>query len=83
MLPNPIYDLTIEAMRVLFILSVPILVAVMVAGAVGGAIQGVTNIPEPAISYSLKLLALVVSVYLFYSDGVDAVLKLVQMGFSS
>ena len=52
-------EICIEAMRVLFLLSAPCIAVAAIVGLLSGALQTVTSIHEIALSYALKLLALI------------------------
>ena len=73
------YDIVLEAMRVLFLIGLPLVVGVTLAGAFGGALQGATSIRDSVISYSLRLLALVAVLYFFLPSTGRALMALARM----
>lgn len=81
MIPDQVYSLLVESIRVLFLLGLPVVVIGLVAGALSSVLQGVTQIPEPAISYALKVVALVAVGFFFLSDFGSGLIDLFEQGF--
>ncbi len=54
----------VEALKLIFLLAFPMLVALLVVGLVSGALQSATLIHDPVIGYAARLAALVVTLYL-------------------
>jgi type III secretory pathway component EscS len=51
---------------VLFLLAVPVIAAVAVAGIFVSAIQSATTVKDPASAYAVRLIALMIGLYLLY-----------------
>lgn len=58
-----LYEISVEAIRALFLIGAPILVAAVVAGLVMGAVQSATSIQDRALGYAAKLSAVVAMIY--------------------
>jgi flagellar biosynthesis protein FliQ len=69
-------DVVAEGLRTLFLICGPCLVAVALAGILSGVLQTVTAIHESAISYVLKLAALVGLTGMFFIPMRDGLLAL-------
>lgn len=63
------YAVIREALRVLFLLGVPVVIAAMVAGVLSGVFQGSTLITDPAIGYTLRVLAIAAVIALVFASG--------------
>ena len=57
------YDLAVEALRALFLLAVPVVIVAAVAGTIIGALQSATTIQDSALSYAVRLGAVVALLY--------------------
>jgi len=66
-------DILIELLRTLFIVGLPIVLFLAIAGLLAAAFQAATTVVEPALGYAARLVALVVVGYLFLPTFIDAV----------
>ena len=57
------YEIVYQGMRVLFLLGLPVVAAVSLAGTLAAALQAATTIQDPAIGYAARLGALVAVLY--------------------
>lgn len=62
----PLQEFLVLALRTLLLLVVPLLLIVAIAGTLVSALQSVTTVHDPATSYVVRLLALVLALYLFF-----------------
>ena len=76
-----LYDAIVEGLRILFLLAVPVVVALSLTGTVVSALQAVTSINEPALGYGLKLLALVVVLYVMLPSVTQSLVSFSQLVF--
>lgn len=76
-----IYSVLLEGLRALFLIVVPLTVAITVAGALAGAAQASTSIVDVAIGYAARLLATAVILYLFFPVFSRSVIALAQQAF--
>lgn len=74
-----LYDLLIEAVRVLFLLLAPPIFALTLAGLVVGSIQTMTAISDAAVSYAAKLFVLLVVGYFFMPSAISALQSLCEL----
>lgn len=63
----------IEGLRTVFIVGVPVVVGVAVAGLIVAALQSATTVVEPALSYAVRLVTVVVLGYLCLPMFIEAV----------
>jgi type III secretory pathway component EscS len=75
------YEAFILGVRVLFLLAVPLVVAVAIAGTVISALQSATTIKDPAGAYAVRLVALVVTIYLMYPAFARSLADLVRLSW--
>jgi type III secretory pathway component EscS len=57
MFGGDIYAALVEGLRALFLIVVPVTIAVMLAGALAGVLQTSTAVVDTAIGYAARLLA--------------------------
>lgn len=50
-------EIIVQGLRALFLLSIPILAGITIAGVFVGILQSVTTISDPAIGYAVRLIA--------------------------
>lgn len=55
---GPLYDLLLQSMRVLFLVGVPIVLALSVASIIVGALQAATSIHDAVLGYAARLAVL-------------------------
>jgi flagellar biosynthesis protein FliQ len=66
-------DILIELLRTLFIVGLPVVLFLALAGTVAAALQSATTVVEPALGYAARLVALVIVGYLFLPTFIEAV----------
>ena len=76
------YEVTIEALRVLFLLGVPIVLAMAVLGTVAAALQTATTLHDAALTYAIRLITLAVLIYLLLPFAVTSLVNLTNLAFS-
>lgn len=59
-----LYDLLLQGLRVLFILGIPSVAAMALAGLFISALQAATSINDPASRYGIRLLSFILVLYL-------------------
>jgi len=59
-------ELLVEALRILFLLAVPVVIVTALAGTIISALQSATTIDEPALSYAIRLLAVIILFYFMF-----------------
>ena len=72
-------EVAIQVERVLFLLAVPVVVAVAVAGTLISALQSATTMKDPASAYAVRLLALVATLYFLYPGFARSLTELVAI----
>ncbi|WKZ57180.1 MAG: flagellar biosynthetic protein FliQ [Bdellovibrionota bacterium] len=83
MVDSETYALLREGLRVLFLIGLPIVVAAMIAGVLSGIFQGSTLITDPAVGYTLRLLAVVGVIALVMTTGFSLLQNLLVTALSS
>ena len=73
------YESFVLGVRVLFLLAVPVVMAVAVAGTIISALQSATTIKDPAGAYAMRLIALVITIYLMYPAFSRSLADLVRL----
>jgi type III secretory pathway component EscS len=63
-----ITEVVAQGFRLLVLISLPLLAAIAIGGAIAGALQTITNIYEPAIGFLARLVAFVFALYLVWGD---------------
>ena len=81
MIGGELYSVMLEGFRALFLIVVPVTVAVTLAGALAGLMQASTSIADVAIGYALRLGAAAIVFYLFFPAFSRSVLKLAELAF--
>ncbi len=70
---NPIgIDLFNSAYRAILILGLPLAIAGVVAGIVAASLQGFLRIQDPALSYVVRLVAILIVLGVFFSTQAQA-----------
>lgn len=77
-----IRDVALEAVRVLFLLSLPLLVAVTLGGVLVGALQSATSVREPALGYAVRAIVTVLILYLLAAQIGPLMLNLAHLALS-
>ena len=72
-------DLIMEALRVFFVLALPMVALVSLASTLVSALQGATAIPDPALGYAVRLLAAISVLYFFGPAAIHSLLALTEM----
>jgi type III secretory pathway component EscS len=75
-----LYDALDMSVRILFLALIPLLSATTGAGVIIGILQTATSIQEPALGYSVRLVAFVASLYLVLPGIIEMLLELMTMG---
>ncbi len=75
------YDVILEAMKALFLMCLPIVLALALAGTLVSAFQSVTGLTDPASAYAVRLITLVLVLYFFFSAMSQTILNLAGMVF--
>ena len=78
---GPEYDVVLLGLRTLFVLGVPVVLALAVAGTIIGALQSATAIQEPALGYAVRLLALVCLLYVLLPTAIPTLIALAELAF--
>ena len=73
------YELLDLSFRVLFLGLVPILAVTSIASVLIAVLQTATSIKEPALAYSVRLIALLGSLYIVLPTTVELLLEMMQM----
>lgn len=76
------YDVIDLAFRVLFLCLIPVFAVTAIASVLIAALQTATSITEPALAYSVRLLAFLASLYLVLPGTSEALLELMRMVLS-
>jgi flagellar biosynthesis protein FliQ len=58
--PADLYDISVEALTLALLLSLPVIAAALVAGVVTGLFQAYTKMSEPAINHAARIAAVLV-----------------------
>ncbi len=77
-----ITDLLVLALRVLFLIAAPIILAALCSGLLVGIFQAATTVRDNILSYSAKLLAVLLVTYLFLSSATELLLRLATEAWS-
>ena len=78
MIDGIVYDAIVEGIRTLFVVCVPIVAAVAVAGFVMSIIQSATTITDPALSYAVRLAAFGAVAYVLLSSFIQTIYSLTE-----
>ena len=70
-----------SASRSVVVVGLPVLGAVVLAGALVAALQTATSIHDPAISYGARLVSLVLVLYMVFPSAARAMLELAELAF--
>jgi len=73
------YDLILQAIKVLFLTCLPILAVLSVAGILSSILQVVTGIHDPALSYAVRVLALIALLYFLIPSLWQSIVSLAEM----
>jgi len=66
MTDTSIYELISFSLRIFFVISVPLLAAMVLASLVVGLLQAASGVQEKTIQYAARLVVFVVLAYLFF-----------------
>jgi len=80
-MPQAQYDIVYLGLQALFLLAVPVVVAVSLAGTIAAVLQSATSIQDPALGYTARLLALLLVLYLVLPSTVDIIISLARTAF--
>ena len=81
MVGGELYSILFEGFRTLFLIVVPMTVAVTLAGTLAGLLQTSTSIADVAIGYAFRLAAASIVLYLFFPAYSRSVMKLAELAF--
>lgn len=70
-----------DGLKALFLISVPLVAGVALAGTLTAAVQGATSLHDSATAYAVRLLALVVVLYLYLPAFLTQIAALAQYAF--
>ncbi len=73
------YDLLYQAIKVVFLTALPVLLVLGISGLLAGVLQAATGINDIAVSYGIKMLALVGLLYFFLPAWFDSISKLAEL----
>ena len=76
------FELIYEAIRLLFLLGVPILLAIATVGLFVSSLQAATTIQDQSSSYAVKLIVLIALLYFGLPIAVQALSEFSQICFS-
>lgn len=76
-----IFDAIIEALRVLFLLSAPLVAAVAFGGLIASILQASMAINEPALNYGVKLLVFLLVLYFLFPTIAQSLLSLAERAY--
>jgi type III secretory pathway component EscS len=76
-------EVLLYGLRVLFLLSLPLLLAAAVMGTLVAALQTTSSISENSIGYAAKLLVLAAVVYLLFPSAVSMLSTLMRMALGA
>ncbi len=71
MLDSATSQVLVDALRVLFLLGIPIVAALSLVSTLVAALQSATSIQEPVLGFGARLIVLVVLLYLMYPTFVS------------
>ncbi len=69
-------EVAIEALRVLFLICLPLVAAMLISGSIVSVFQGATSIQEPAVGYAVRVSTLIAVFYLLYPTIEESLLRL-------
>ncbi len=72
------YQILQEAMRVLFIVGLPLVLVTAIAGTIAAALMAATTIHEPALDYAVRLVVVVVVLFFLTPLAVRSLLSLME-----
>jgi flagellar biosynthesis protein FliQ len=75
------HDLVYAALRVIFLFTVPLIVAVLFSSIIVTALQTATAISEPVLGYSVRVLTVVVVLYISLPSLYSSLLELFVLAF--
>ena len=81
MMADGTYEIVLEGIRALFLIGIPVLLAVSLVGTIVAALQAATTITEPAIGYAARVAALVVLLYFLFPAFSRICTKLALLAF--
>lgn len=77
-----LYDAMYFCMRSLFLIAVPLVISVSIAGILAAALQGATSIKDNASLYAVKLVALLITLYILLPSFTDSIVTLARLAFT-
>jgi type III secretory pathway component EscS len=72
------YDLLVQAIRAVFVIGAPIVIAAAVAGTVASVLQSAMTLSEPAVGYAVRLVAVVAVIYLMFPTFAKLIVLLAE-----
>lgn len=61
-----LYDIFLLALRIIFLLALPVAGILAVSGLLAGFLQSATGVKEQALNYAVKLVVFIFLAYLFF-----------------
>lgn len=81
MLDPEIQELLLYALRIVFLLALPVVIVLSIAGTLVAAFQAATTLRESTVSYAIKLFALLALLYFTYPAFSRSLLSLAEMSW--
>lgn len=79
---NSTWQMVLEALRVLFIVGAPILVALFSASMILGGVQLFLGFYDQSFSFCIRLLATIIAIYLVLPSAQISLTKLLELAVS-
>ena len=76
-----IQELLLEAVRVLFLQGIPLILIVAFAGTIVSAIQTVTALHEPSLSYAIRVLTIIATMYFLLPGMISSIVELAKLAW--
>ena len=73
------HEIVVEAMRAIFLLGLPVVLALALVGTVSAALQTATALQDSALSYAVRVLTVIVVLYLMAPLAAQQLTKLAVM----
>ncbi len=81
MMADGLYEVLMEGVKALFLIGVPVVLAISIVGTIVAALQAATTITEPAIGYAARLAALIALLYFLFPAFSRTCTKLALLAF--
>lgn len=74
-----IYDTILQALRAFYVVGLPVVVVLTVAGALAALLQTALGVQEQTVSYAVRLVAFVVLLYAFLPVAAQTVMSVAEL----